>query len=53
MDDESHRRFEIKTKEEEARNQLMKWAYETSSANMTLAERLEKSRWELERVERL
>ena len=33
--------------------QLQKWLYEVSNANMTTAERLEKSRWEVKRLERL
>jgi hypothetical protein len=32
---------------------LQLWVYETSGANMTVAERLEKSKWEAERLERL
>jgi len=29
--------------------QLQQWAFETFNANITLAERLEKSKWEYER----
>jgi hypothetical protein len=34
-------------------NQLQLWAYETSNASITIAERLEKANWEAERLERL
>ena len=33
--------------------QLQLWAYETSNAGITIAERLEKATWEAERLERL
>jgi hypothetical protein len=33
--------------------ELGRWAYETSRTNLTLAERLEKGKWEAEGVERL
>jgi hypothetical protein len=33
--------------------ELGRWAYETSHENLTLAERLEKGKWEAERLERL
>jgi hypothetical protein len=34
-------------------SQLQLWAYETSNASITIAERLEKANWEAERLERL
>ncbi len=33
--------------------QLEQWAYQTSNANITVAEKFEKSNWEAERLERL
>ena len=32
-------------------SQLIIWVYDTSNSNLTVAERLEKSRWEAERLE--
>ena len=34
-------------------HQLQLWAYETSNRNITVAERLEKANWTMERLERL
>ena len=44
---------EYKVMEETNTYELGLWAYETSDANVTLAERLEKRNWEAERLQRL
>ncbi|PMD23207.1 hypothetical protein NA56DRAFT_701483 [Hyaloscypha hepaticicola] len=36
-----------------SRDLLQRWAYETSNINITFAERLEKSKWEAPRMQRL
>jgi hypothetical protein len=43
---------EIHRMDETYTYELWRWTYETSDASLTLAERLEKRKWEAERVER-
>ena len=38
--------------EEAGQHQLGRWAYEVDEHNLTLAERLQKSQWQAERLER-